>query len=207
MSIYACAKIEKHRSENLVIFQLSRSPREIHACFIPTRDHSIGRHLDLNQSQVRLPRLIVPVFIEFTGSDTLVGGAQMRYLSARPHMSDFRSNFISVSFVIFVFMVRFIKAIHPSRRIIRLTDVPSQCKHESKYPDGARMALSILARAMKQSSQFCIVCCEIPLTTRNERLFPRKEFVYIILYLNYNIWMYHRAGRTRQYVYLYTLRR
>jgi hypothetical protein len=49
----------------------------------------------------------------------------MRYLSARPHMSDFRSNFISVSFVIFVFMVRFIKAIHPSRRIIRLTDVPS----------------------------------------------------------------------------------
>ena len=30
-------KLKKHRWENVVIFQLPRSPREIHACFIPTK--------------------------------------------------------------------------------------------------------------------------------------------------------------------------
>ena len=53
--------------KTLVIFQLPRSPREKHACFIPTREHSIGRHLNgFTQSQDSLPGVIVPVFIEFT---------------------------------------------------------------------------------------------------------------------------------------------
>jgi hypothetical protein len=49
MSIYV-EKLKNIDRKTLVIFQLPRSPREIHACFIPTRDGSIGRHVGFTQS-------------------------------------------------------------------------------------------------------------------------------------------------------------
>ena len=49
--------------KTLVIFQLSWSPRKIQACFLPARDHSIGRHL---HPIIESPAVIVPVFVEFS---------------------------------------------------------------------------------------------------------------------------------------------
>ena len=44
MSIYV-QKFKNIDRKTLVIFQLPRSPLEKHACFIHTRESSIGRHL------------------------------------------------------------------------------------------------------------------------------------------------------------------
>jgi hypothetical protein len=56
MSIY----VQKLKNIGRKTFQLPRSPREKHACFIPTRDHSVGRF--------RPPSWLHPVIRQFTCS-------------------------------------------------------------------------------------------------------------------------------------------
>ena len=53
--------------KTLVIFQLSRSLREIHARFLPTRDHSVGRYLGFTRQGCSTPpkfRFTPPILCE-----------------------------------------------------------------------------------------------------------------------------------------------
>ena len=45
---------------------------QLHTYFIPTRDYSIGGHVDFTQPQGLLPGVIVPVFIELAGIHTFI---------------------------------------------------------------------------------------------------------------------------------------